>query len=147
MKRIRQIGTVILTILMFMTFIAGPIQVSADSEEWDGETITQPSKLTLVDGVYYYEISTPEELAYISITGGEWYGYNYILKDDIVLNDKELTYDENGNLTIDEDSLNVWKPLELSGNFDGNGHTVSGVYVNLYSEYSGFFSAKTNTIC
>ena len=47
MKRIRQIGTVILTILMFMTFIAGPIQVSADSEEWDGETITQPSSLFL----------------------------------------------------------------------------------------------------
>ena len=105
---------------------------------WDG-TVLQPTVLVSVDGIYYYKIYTGKELAYIAQTGGKWLGYNYMLANDIVLNNVELTYDTNGNLTADATKLNVWTPIDgFKGVFDGNGFSVSGVYVNGAS-YSGFF--------
>ena len=68
------------------------IHNSNDTEllTWNG-TITQPTTRETIDGVDYYKIYTAEELAYIAQTGGDWLTYNYILANDIVLNDVELT--------------------------------------------------------
>lgn len=110
-----------------------------ESTVWDG-TNRQPTQITTVDGVYYYEISSAEELSYISKAGNEWLGYNYILTNDIVLNDIPLTYDSYGMLTVDVSKLNNWKPIDdFKGIFDGAGHTVSGVYVNTTLS-AGFFA-------
>ena len=110
-----------------------------ESTVWDG-TNRQPTQITTVDGVYYYEISSAEELSYISKAGNEWLGYNYILTNDIVLNDILLTYDSYGMLTVDGSKLNNWKPIDdFNGIFDGAGHTVSGVYVNTTLS-AGFFA-------
>ena len=106
---------------------------------WDGTT-TQPTKRETIDGVEYYKIYTPEELAYIAQAGGDWLTYNYILANDIVLNDVELTYDANGTLTVDATTLNQWTPINgFRGIFNGNNFTVSGVYVNTTSS-AGFFA-------
>lgn len=117
--------------------------VPTTSREWDG-TIKKPAKQVLVEDTLYYEISTPQELAYIAQTGGEWLEYNYILTEDIVLNEETLTYDDEGYLTIDDTNLNKWTPIgnygaEFNGIFEGNLHTISGVYVEDVRDYAGLF--------
>ena len=126
-------------LLLLTTLLATVAFAGADAEGWNGSSVTQPSKLQTIDGVYYYEISTPEELAYIAITGGDWLNYNYILTNDIVLNTTELTYDAKGNLTADATKLNLWTPIHgFNGIFDGNNFTISGVYMDREDE-AGFF--------
>ena len=106
---------------------------------WDGTTTTQPTSMKVIDGIYYYEISTAEELAYIAKTGGDWLNYNYVLTNDIVLNDEELKYDADGNLTIDGTNLNKWKSInDFKGVFNGQNFKISGLYGGgLFGEISG----------
>lgn len=84
-----------------------------------------------------YEISTPEQLAYLC-TYANWYtgGKYFELTDDIYLNDVSVE-----NWT--ENNPNVWaypspEPL-FYGKFNGNGHTVYGLYMNSDLYYTGMF--------
>ncbi len=135
--------TWIVAFLFCLTLFARIVPDVQAAQVWSGGT-SQPSKLVSVDGVYYYEISTAEELAYIAKAGGEWLGYNYRLANDIVLNDTTLEYDSLGNLKTNASKLNQWTPIRnFVGIFDGNGFTIYGVYVNggnrvgLFGECSG----------
>lgn len=116
--------------------------IPTEGDVWDG-SISQPTTLVQKDGVYYYEITKCSELAYVAQTGGEWLGYNYILGKNLILNDVELTWDENGTLTNTE-TLLEWTPIgesngdglnaddiasAFSGNFEGAGYSVSGMYI------------------
>ena len=140
MKRIKIVSVIISIMLMVLALPMG-ITATAVTSSWDGTTITQPTSMKTIDGVYYYEISTAEELAYIAKAGGDWLGYNYILANDITLNNVDLTYDSNGNLTVDTSTLNQWTPINgFKGIFNGNGYTISGVYVNTTSS-AGFFTS------
>jgi len=140
MKQIK-IVSIITAIMLIILALPMGTSVSAATSTWDGTTITQPTSMKTINGVYYYEISTAEELAYIAQTGGDWLGYNYILANDITLNSVELTYDANGNLTVNASALNQWTPIDgLNGIFNGNGFSVSGVYINSNSDYVGLFS-------
>ena len=139
MKRIKILSLIISIMLMVLALPMG-ITATAATSSWDGTTVTQPTSMKTIDGVYYYEISTAEELAYIAKIGGDWLGYNYILANDITLNSVELTYDTNGNLTVNASTLNQWTPINgFKGIFNGNNHTISGVYVNTSSS-AGFFT-------
>ena len=130
-----------------------PPAIPTEGDVWDGETLTAPSKLVQKDGVYYCEITKCAELAYVAQTGGEWLSKNYILANDLILNDVELTWDADGNLLNGPATLHEWTPIgdnstEFTGKFDGGGHTVSGVYINQPGKnYIGFFGyAKGGTI-
>ena len=113
-------------------------EIPTDGDVWDG-SITQPTKLVQKDGVYYYEITKCAELAYVAQTGGDWLGYNYILGNNLILNDVELTWDEAGNLTNAE-ALNQWIPISLFQEiFDGNGYTISGLFVDSKESFVGLF--------
>jgi hypothetical protein len=108
---------------------------------WSGEAV-QPTKLVRVDGVYYYEINSAEELAYLTSCGAEWWSYNYILKCDIVLNSEKLVFNSEGNLLSDLTKLKQWTPIAasisgevFSGCFNGNNHTISGVCIQTTSAY------------
>ena len=112
MKRIKKIISIVLSFVLVMTcfptyvFAAdhqqdGVNALLTDNTEWNGTTISQPTTRETIDGVEYYKIYIAEELAYIAQTGGDWLTYNYVLANDIVLNDVELTYDASGNLTVD----------------------------------------------
>ena len=65
------------------------------------------------------------------------------LTADIVLNEDVL--DKDGNLNEeDKDDFTQWTPIGTSsepytGTFDGNGHTVSGIYINTIEDYQGLF--------
>lgn len=71
-----------------------------------------------------------------------------ILMADIVLNEdfdqEKFSVDENYNATYDNKTdiaFEQWIPIKTySGVFDGNGHTISGIYINSDSEDQGFFS-------
>ena len=91
-----------------------------------------------LDGVY--QISTAEELC--------WFAYNSrtstanadaVLKNDIAINSNVLN--EDGTLAVDASNLIKWDPMgcyatngsipssqSYTGNFDGQGHTVSGLF-------------------
>lgn len=121
-------------------------EIPTEGDVWDG-SITQPTTLVQKDGVYYYEISSAAELAYVAQTGGEWLGYNYILGNNLILNDVELTWDEDGHLTNTE-SLLEWTPINsFSGTFDGKGCIISGLYI--YTPYQsdiGLFASLKGTV-
>lgn len=86
-----------------------------DREVWDG-TVT---RVSAVDNVY--TINTPSELAYIAqlVNGGS------------NLSGKTVKL----NRDLDLNNIN-WTPIglpgkEFAGNFDGNGHSISNLYINL----------------
>jgi len=117
--------------------------VSSDADKWDGTTEEfTNADLTKIDGIYYYEISSAEQLAFLAETGGDWLTYNYILTTDIIINDVKLTWDENGELTNTEDlfewtSIGAIDGYEFSGIFEGGGHTVSGGVGSLFRGITG----------
>lgn len=147
--------TLCLMICMVMLFTLLPISAFAtegqelEGDVWDGSK-SQPTTIVQKDGVYYYEITTSEQLAYIAQADGEWLSRNYILTTNIVLNDITFKWDENGDLTNDTSSLKQWPMIgnedsSFDGIFNGNGHSISGLWID-YSytknpeDYWGFFA-------
>lgn len=106
-----------------------------------------------------YEISSAEELQYLSdLLAGDWETAseyrkkNYILTEDISLNDVDDYADWSQNRPEYD-----WQPIGsnsfFSGVFDGNGHTISGLYQNKdleedntddKTDYCGLFADVVN---
>ncbi len=60
---------------------------------------------------------------------------NYVLMADIDLNPNKWEDDGKGNITFTDDSAEQWTPIgtrdePFTGTFNGNGHTISGIYIN-----------------
>lgn len=108
-----------------------PPPIPTQGDVWDG-SIEEPTTLVQKDGTNYYEITKCSQLAYVAQTGAEWLSRNYILANNLILNDVEITWDDDGNCTNGDDLLQ-WIPIGKSNNsftgiFEGNGCTVSGLY-------------------
>ena len=101
-----------------------------------------------------YEISSAEEFAYLAykVNNGSMYAYKkyFILTKDIILNDG--FFDEKGNYIDGGDGvLNTWAPIgiNLGGSsfyqsiFDGQGHSISGLYINTETDKGGLFGIIT----
>ncbi len=117
-----------------------------ETECWDGVSVLEPTVKCTVNGISYYEIDNAAHLAYVAKNGGKWLGENYILTNDIVLNDVELICDVLGNLKIDPSGLNVWQPIDgFTGAFNGNGHSISGLYVKC-DKSAGLFANVTGKV-
>lgn len=118
-----------------------PPLIPTTGDVWDG-SVEEPQTLVQKDGVYYYEITKCSQLAYVAQTGGAWQTYNYILGNNLILNDVILTWDDEGNCTNAE-TLLEWTPIRgFSGIFLGNGYTISGMYASITAEYyTGFFGS------
>lgn len=89
------------------------------------------------DGVVWYDITNAGQLYWFAHkvnTGSP--AINGRLSNDIIVNSQVL--DQEGNLITDSASLRQWEPIgfynglwaEYNGEFDGNGHTISGLYFN-----------------
>ncbi len=76
------------------------------------------------DGVY--EINTPEELAYIASGNGA--ENSYVLTNDIYLNDTEAVDWTTGEVNEGYSPNEWYENKTFQGTFDGNGHTVYGLY-------------------
>ena len=67
---------------------------------------------------------------------------NAVLKADIIVKEGVLT--ESGELNPELIYPRVWKPIgdpynKYTGTFDGNNHTISGLYLNASVSYAGLF--------
>lgn len=93
---------------------------------WLGGT-SEPENTKKIDGKVFYQITTPEELAWfaVQVNSGKT-TINAQLANDIVLWDTEVA---------DKSGTTRWKAIgdtstrAFDGVFDGNGHKISGLYV------------------
>ena len=106
------------------------------SDVWTGK-MTKPST-EFIDGKSFMLIYTAEELAYFAdqVTNKGEERLNAKLMQHIRLNPDNMV-DDLGNLLISKSSLNEWTPIGggtsdiiYKGTIDGNGYTISGIYVN-----------------
>ena len=111
------------------------------SDVWDGKPAEKfAGGAGTVDDPY--KISTGAELAYLAekVNGGESYSGNYFkLTSDIRLNADDVP--------TGGDSLNSWKPIgdksnHFQGTFDGDGHTISGLYIDFTGTYKSKNAGK-----
>ena len=139
-KTTRSILSVLLAVLLLVTStpltpaFAGGGGVSLQSESGESEGLKP------VNGEY--QIYTADDLKeFAAIVNGTAEGIdqntsaNAKLMNDIVLNEK-IEVDDNGAVTNQEE-LSEWTPIgnSISGNpyegtFNGDGHTISGLYIN-----------------
>ena len=107
-----------------------PVPAAFGSVEPDASVVD-----SLLDYSWYdaeksvYTITTPEQLkAFGVLCGAE----NDYFKGKTVLLGADITLANSGEAN--------WTPVNFSGTFDGQGHAVSGLYVNSTTQYTGFFS-------
>ena len=127
--------------------------VGEPGKPWDGTTAKEfacgsGTKLSP------YIILTAEQLAKLAFIVGanekEYEGKYYKLAADIKLNEGKVI-DDKGALVADSAKLHKWTPIgnssvAFTGNFDGNGHTVSGMFINTTSSHNGLFGNSSGTV-
>ena len=101
-----------------------------------------------------YVILTAEQLAKLSFVIGAndkaYQGKYYKLGADIVLN-KGKIIDDKGALVADSAKLHKWTPIgnssvSFTGLFDGDGHSVSGMFINTTSTHNGLVGNSSGTV-
>ena len=101
-----------------------------------------------------YVILTAEQLAHLSFVVNSsdkaYQGKYFKLGADIKLN-KDDVIDEKGALVGDSTKLHKWTPIgnssvSFDGNFDGDGHSVSGMFINTTSTHNGLFGNSSGTV-
>lgn len=98
---------------------------------WDGESYTEPAK----NGQGVYLISSPDELM--------WVDKNAKMTDSAKLL-ADITINEDVSGSDATSQKYKWTPLgtdssKYTGTFDGNGHTISGLYINSTAANTGMF--------
>ena len=137
-KRILSLALSALMLMSMFTMVIG-ISSSAAADVWDGTTVA--TAFSGGDGTEEspYIIKTASELAYMAkqVNAGTDVEAYYKLGADIILNENQLSdsYTPNGTFSrgAASDGRAKWTPIGNSSNnfkgvFDGDGHTVSGIY-------------------
>lgn len=136
-----------------------PIEVQAFWVTQDGTTVLgEKATKNIHDGIddfnktvtadtSWYDSPDPETGAYIINTRRDLYGFNTLCNSG-------NNYFQNKTIKVDADiALNAgnaeewgdnppennWTPISFRGTFDGDGHTISGVYVKTTNQYTGLF--------
>lgn len=96
---------------------------------WDGESYTEPAKNS--QGVYL--ISGPDELM--------WFDKNAKMTDSVKLT-SDITINEDVSGSDATSQKYKWTPIgtnskPYTGSFDGNGHTISGIYIESKTRDTG----------
>ena len=122
------------------------------SDVWTGKMVKPSTEY--IEGKTYMLIYTAEELAYFAdqVTNKGEEKLNAKLMKHIRLNPDNMV-DDLGNLLISKSSLNEWTPIGggssdiiYKGTIDGNGYTISGIYVNKPAyERAGFIGTLGGT--
>lgn len=108
----------------------GGIQLEIQTS-WDGKSYTEPAK----NGQGVYLISSPDELM--------WFDKNAAMNDSAKLM-SDITINEDVSGSDATSQKYKWTPIGTSskaytGSFDGNGHTISGLYINSTAVNTGLF--------
>lgn len=101
-----------------------------------------------------YIILTAEQLAKLSFAIGsgdrDFNGKYFRLEADILLNEGEVI-DSKGALVGDSAALHKWTPIgnsniSFSGFFDGNHHSIRGIFIHTTSSHNGLFGNSSGTV-
>ena len=130
-------------------YIGDEVEPLNHPEYVDGFCALCGSGQPAVENGDYYEISNVAQLYWFAeqVNGGNT-DINGKLMNDIVVNENVLK--EDGTLNGDGSHFKVWTPIgngskKYTGTFDGNGKTVSGLYVNdSKQDYVGLFGYVGN---
>lgn len=164
MKSLTKKIVLVMTLFCFLQIFICNIQVAAEPVEWSGKVATEYAGGSGIEGDPYL-ISNGEELAYLAQQVNEMRedteGVYYKLTKDIVMNNTQGWKEWNEGT----EGLKLWTPIggsiqdivacgifdgrdytmnAFNGNFDGNGHTISGLYCkqSAYSDApTGLFGA------
>ena len=135
----------IISILYLLLFFTGEGELYA----WTYPTSKPSYPFTSGDGSYSnpYEIRNAQDLAnlaYMVREGGEDYsGKHFVMTNDITLNENLVNADCTDRNT---GNFQVWTPIGnngrdniFKGNFNGNSHTISGLFIEDNDYYNGLF--------
>ncbi len=153
-KTVKKILSIALCLALVMSYVP-MVSITASAAATDiTVTIDTGASVTLRDagGDDYYDIGTADELyAFAAAINLGKYDINGELTADIVVNENVLT--ETGELNGDGSDFRVWPRTAYTyyynGSFNGQNHTVSGLYFNDSSASAiGFFSCvnKAGTV-
>lgn len=131
------------------------IPIVESNDIWDGSVASGFARGTGTESDPYI-IETAEQLAYLasSVNSGNDYWDEYIkLENDIVLNDTS-NWEQWGTVNGDESIIapaNTWEPIgnlssAFQGGFDGDGHKISGIYINTDNDYQGLFGYAMSVV-
>lgn len=137
--------TRILSFILVLGIVFGVLSPAAGNARaaslWDG---TVSSGFDSGNGSYSnpYVVKTSSQLAYFASAvnkGTTFSGEFIVLEDNIVLNSQM-----NIEQWPDTPPKNTWTPIgsllkPFCGTFDGNGHSISGIYISTQSSYQGLF--------
>ena len=137
----------IISILYLLLFFTGEVELYA----WTYPTSKPSYPFTSGDGSYSnpYEIRNAQDLAnlaYMVREGGEDYsGKYFVMTNDITLNENLVNADCTDRNT---GTFQVWKPIgkygswrnnTFKGDFNGNSHTIYGLFIEANDYYNGLF--------
>lgn len=137
----------ILSVIVVLSMLAGAIMgfsVSASADDivaWDGTvaTVFAGGNGTSSNP---YEISNGAELAYlaqvVNAGTGNYRTAYYELTADIVLNNGDATQWADAAPANNFTTIGSWTSA-FGGNFDGQGHTISGLYIKTDADGQGLF--------
>ena len=119
----------------------GPSWGQGKTDVWDGTTDVS----WYLPGADVYYINTAEQLAGLAVVAGsgeDFYKKKVILGVNVILNER-IEMDEEYNV-LNADDLKPWRPISnFNGAFDGQGHVISGLYIDMeFSDYVGLFSGE-----
>ena len=130
----------IFTLFLFIT-LCTILPAAGQTKNWiDEADITWYN-----DSESSFEISTAAELAGLAKlvnNGNTFEGKTIKLTQNITFNENVLT--ESGELNGDGSNFKQWTAIgnntnKFKGTFDGQNHTISGIYINNNSDYQGLF--------
>ncbi|MBO5211605.1 MAG: InlB B-repeat-containing protein [Clostridia bacterium] len=130
----KTMAVIIAVMVVLSSIVSAMMVVSANTiDVWDGTKSSNISGAgTEADP---YLIETPEQLAYIAGTAGNSFAKGYVkLANDIYLNDVSK---ENWKETARDW---VFGDVRFSGTFDGDGHTIYGLYFSKKQTRVGLFA-------
>ena len=148
------ISVILILIMTVSTAAQSGISVFAAQTVWDG-SVAAGFDSGIGTDTDPFVIKTAEQLAFLaeSVNNGISYSGKYLrLDSDIILNDHTDweswgDYDQSGRLIS---PVNNWTPIgknddnhSFKGYFDGNGHTVMGLFSN-QNGYGGLFGYVTS---
>jgi len=166
-KTLSLILALIMVAAMFavITVPASAADAAVVTDEWDGTADTTWYDATKTE----FTLTTAEQLAGLAKIVDEadastkpFLGMTVKLGADMILNKGTFTLADDkasalyNGAAVDEKAINVWEPIGVSykgdnqcdvgtkssfwGTFDGQGHTISGMYVNQAAQQQGFFA-------
>lgn len=141
-----------MAILLAVLIGVGVFQTSAAAEAITVTIDTGASvTLTDADGDGYYEIDTADKIyAFAAAVNGGKTAINGELTADITVNNNVVA---NGALNTDANTVAAFRPWipiasggTYDGTFDGNGHTIKGLYYHTDGQGAGFVYVLNGTV-